>query len=403
MATQEVPQAGKELSGDPPDSADHPAAESVAGTPAAGDLTDDAERLARVIWSRLVEPADPKAGALVARLGAVEALAEARAGLHSQRYVDKLAALDPVRDIRNLTTLGGRLLIPSDPEWPESLLRLEAEMPFCLYVVGPLDLGQAGGQAVSIVGARAATSYGEHMATELALGCADRGLTVVSGAALGIDAAAHRGALAVSGPTVAVLAGGVDRAYPATNERLIHEIGRFGALVSEVPVGSAPTRWRFILRNRIIAALGQATCVVEAGSRSGTTGTAQWADRLSRPVGAVPGPVTSPASYGAHRLLRNGAVCITSAAELCELAGPIGTFVLPEGGAAPGERDGLEPHDLRVLDTLPVRKSITLDELCLQAGLSESLVLPSLARLEIRELAEPDADLWRRARPRRKP
>nr|WP_269810840.1 DNA-processing protein DprA [Kineosporia rhizophila] len=365
------------------------------------DSGDEAERLARVAWSRLVEPADARAGELVARLGAVAALAEARAGLHGERYVNKLAGLDPAQDLRNLLRIGGRLVVPSDPEWPEGLNRLEVEMPFCLYVLGPLHLARAGARAVSIVGARAATGYGEHMASELAVGCAERGLTVISGAALGIDAAAHRGALAVGGPTVAVLAGGLDRAYPPSNELLIKEVGRHGAVISEVPIGSAPTRWRFILRNRIIAALGQATCVVEAGSRSGTMGTAEWADRLSRPVGAVPGPVTSPSSYGAHRLLRKGAVCITSAAELCELAGPIGEFADEQESPVSADFTGLEPRDLRVLDALPLRAALALAALGAAVEQDEGSLLASLARLELRGLAEPagpGAEQWRRAR-----
>lgn len=378
-----------------------------AGGPGSGDelwshLVADAdheERLARVTWSRLAEPGDARAGALVARLGAVGALAEVRAGRAPERYTRRLPDVDPERDLGNLRMLKGRLLIPSDPEWPEGLLRLETEMPFCLYVRGPMALSRSSSGAVSIVGARAASSYGEHVAAELAIGCADRGIAVISGAALGIDAAAHRGALAVSGPTIAVLAGGIDNAYPPGNALLIGEVARFGALVSEVPPGVTPTKWRFILRNRIIAALGGATCVVEAGSRSGTIGTANWAARLGVPVGAVPGPVTSPSSYGAHRLLRNGAVCITSADELVELAGPIGAFMAQEEAVPLAEYDGLEPRDLQVLDALPARKAVPTSKLCAKTGVEESDALASLARLELRGLAEKDAGLWRRALP----
>jgi DNA processing protein len=356
------------------------------------------ERLARITWSRLAEPGDERAGELVARLGPVAALAQVRPGGEGDKYAARLAGANPARDLENMEVLGGRVLIPSDPEWPEGLNRLQNGMPFCLYVRGPLALDRACTSSVSIVGARAATSYGEHVATELAVGCADQGITVVSGAALGIDAAAHRGALAVGGPTVAVLAGGLDRPYPPSNDLLIQEIGRSGALVSEVPAGMTPTRWRFIRRNRIIAALGRATCVVEAGSRSGSMGTANWADRLSLPVGAVPGPVTSPTSYGTHRLLRDGAVCITSAAELCELAGPIGAFMLPQGPVPEAVYDGLEPRDLQVFDALPVRRAVPLATLCASAGLEETALTASLARLELRDLVEREAGQWRRTR-----
>ena len=353
-------------------------------------------------WSRLAEPGDERAGELVARLGAVAALAEVRPGGEGEKYAPRLAGLNPAQDLRNAEVLGGRLLIPSDPEWPEGLNRLQNGMPFGLYVRGPLVLNRACASAVSIVGARAATSYGEHVAAELAAGCADQGITVVSGAALGIDAAAHRGALAVGGPTIAVLAGGLDRPYPPSNDLLIREITRFGAVVSEVPAGMTPTRWRFIRRNRIIAALGRATCVVEAGSRSGSMGTANWADRLSLPVGAVPGPITSPTSYGAHRLLRSGAVCITSAAELCELAGPIGAFTAAEPPVPEAEYDGLEPRDLQVFDALPVRKAVSVPTLCAAVGLDETAATASLARLELRDLVEREAGLWRRGRAARR-
>jgi len=348
-------------------------------------------------WSRLVEPGDEQAGELVARIGPVTALEEVRAGRGPARFQARRSDLDPDRLLRNLDLLGARVLIPSDPEWPTALDRLGSRAPFCLYVRGPLNLNTASSRAVSIVGARAATSYGEHVAAELAAGCADRHVTVVSGAALGIDAAAHRGALAATGPTIAVLAGGVDRAYPPRNELLISRIAAAGALVSEVPPGASPTRWRFILRNRIIAALSQATCVVEAGSRSGATGTANWADRLGLPVGAVPGPVTSPASYGSHRLLRNGAVCLTSAEELIELASPIGDFTATQLQVPIAEYDGLEAHDLRVLDALPLRRGLELPGLQVEAGLDGASVIASLARLELRGLAVREGGAWRRA------
>lgn len=154
----------------------------------------------------------------------------------------------------------------------------------------------------------------------LTKGLTDHGWTIVSGAAYGIDGMAHRAALACDGNTVAVLAGGVDRFYPTGHDELLGRIAEAGVIVSELPVGSAPTKWRFLQRNRIIAAIAQKTFMVEAGHRSGSLNTAGHALAIGRPVGAVPGPVTSVASAGRHRLIReHGATLITTAEEVNEL------------------------------------------------------------------------------------
>ena len=359
------------------------------------------ERCARAVWSRIAEPGDLPAWRLVREAGPVEALARVLAGRgEHERWQVRLDQADPVRDLQTVRRFGGRLLIPGDPEWPEpvdALGELEDRMPpFCLWVRGPVDLAQVAARSVSIVGARAATSYGEAVAGELAAGCADAGWAVVSGAAYGIDGAAHRGALAVAGCTVAVLACGVDRGYPRGHERLIDRIAAEGAVVSELPPGCAPSRSRFVERNRVIAALGSATVVVEAALRSGAALTAGRAVELSRPLGAVPGPVSSPMSAGCHRLLREGATCVTSAAEVLELAGPLGEFLPPEPERAVAEHDGLSPQDLRVLDALPVRRPADLPSLARVAGLPERAVLAGLGRLELRGSALREAAGWRR-------
>jgi DNA processing protein len=221
---------------------------------------------------------------------------------------------------------------------------------------------------------------------------------VVSGAAYGIDGAAHRAALAAGGPTIAVLAGGIDRAYPRGHEQLITRIAEEGLVVSETPPGSTPTRWRFIERNRLIAALGRATVVVEAAHRSGALGTAARADKLSLPVAAVPGPVTSAASYGCHRLLRNGAICVTSADELAELCGPIGEYFADELPILRLAQDGLDTQDLRVLDAMPLGTRVALSILVKRAGLEAESILGALGRLELRGLVVRDGGGWRQAR-----
>lgn len=361
----------------------------------------DDERLARAAWSRLVEPTDLLAQRLVAQVGPVAALAELLAGQGPARWRVRLPELDPVADLEQAQQDGARLLIPGDAEWPEGLDRLEVARPFCLWARGPVDLAAASRRSVAIVGARACTPYGERAGQQLAAGCAERGVTVISGAAYGIDAAAHRGALMSGGPTMAVLACSAERAYPRGHDRLIAQIALQGAVLSEAPPGSAPTRWRFIERNRLIAALAQVVVVVEAGHRSGSLGTATRAANLGITVAAVPGPVTSPMSYGPHRLLRDGAVCVTGADEVVELLGPIGaeTTQLPDAPVA--EHDGLPASDLRVMDALPVRTGVPVPSLCRVAGLDEAAVRAALGRLELRGLARRDASGWLRERARR--
>lgn len=363
-------------------------------TRAAFDADD--QRLARAAWSRLAEPNDGAAQLLVSQDGAVAALSQVLAGQGAPRWQARLEDLDPERDLGTVQRFGGRLVIPGDDEWPSGLDALGSQAPFCLWVRGPLSLSAATGRAAAIVGARAATPYGERVATDLADGCAERGITVVSGAAYGIDGAAHRGALAAGGPTVAVLAGGVERPYPQGHVQLIDRIARDGSVVSEIPPGSSPTRWRFVERNRLIAALARVTVVVEAAHRSGAMSTAARADRLSLPVAAVPGPVTSALSYGCHRLLRGGAICVTSAEELAELAGPIGEYLPEVVPLPPAVHDGLDPRDLRVFDALPLRRAAAVASLVKAAGLEADSVLAALGRLELRRLAVRDGSGWRR-------
>jgi DNA processing protein len=180
-----------------------------------------------------------------------------------------------------------------------------------------VDLAACCGHAVAIVGSRAATAYGNHVASGIAVGLADGGWTVVSGAAYGIDAAAHSGALAADGITVAVLACGVDRPYPRAHAGLLQQIATYGLIVSEAPPGRQPSRDAFLARNRIIAALAGGVVVIEAGRRSGTMSTVAHADALGRPVMAVPGPVTSAVSAGCHQLIREqAALCVTSASDV---------------------------------------------------------------------------------------
>lgn len=371
-------------------------------------LDPDDERTARAAWTRLAEPGDAAAALVVRALGAAGALlalvarpADLSVHLGDGRAVAgwrvRLAQADPVRDLATVRRFGGSLLIPGDHDWPGGLAALGDREPLALWVRGPLPLATATERAVALVGCRACSGYGEWVAAELAAGCVDRGVTVVSGAAYGIDACAHRGALAVGGPTVAVLACGVDRPYPRGNSELIERIVAAGAVVSEVAPGSSPTRWRFVTRNRLIAALGAVTVVVEAGWRSGASITAREANELGRAVAAVPGPVTAATSAGCHRLLREGAVCVTDAEEVLELMGPIGAQPARSPVVRAAAHDGLDPLDLRVFDALPVRTAVELDRLLPTAGLEAATLRAALARLELRGLAEQVGLAWRRA------
>jgi DNA processing protein len=235
------------------------------------------------------------------------------------RWRPRLSSADYLRVKAAVQRLNLTVLVPGDEHWPTDLAVLGDKQPFALYVRGDASLLTT--PMIGLVGARAATGYGEHVTMELAAGVVDRGYTVVSGAAYGIDGMAHRAAIASNGKTVAVLAGGVDRFYPAGHDQLLARIVEVGAVVSELPPGSAPTKWRFLARNRIIAALSDALVVVEAGFRSGSLNCAGHAAVLGIPLGAVPGPVTSPTSAGCHRLFREeNAKCVTTAAEIVELA-----------------------------------------------------------------------------------
>ncbi len=361
------------------------------------------ERWARAAWAFLTEPGDPALTRLLGQGGAVEALVRLRAGRLASRsgWHVRLPELDLDAMARAAQHSGVRVVVPGDQEWPAGLDRLRLP-PYCLFVRGNTDLGELVERSVAVVGSRAATEYGLRVAADLADGLATRGFTVVSGAAYGIDSAAHRATLAADGPTVAVLACGADRAYPTAHRAMLEQIVvTGGAVVSEVPVGCAPYRSRFLARNRIIATLARATVVVEANLRSGSLTTAKAASDHHLPVGAVPGPVTSMASAGCHALLREtDAVLVTDAAEVAELAARIGDDLLPDhvptGPSAPG--DDLDPQAYRVWSAVPLRGGATLDRLASAGGVEARRLVGILAVLEAEGLVTKQAGRWRKTR-----
>jgi DNA processing protein len=366
----------------------------------------DADRLARVALSRLGEPGDLRLTGLVAELGAElvrDLLGQQRSdGLPADVAV-RLAEVDPEAELERAAKAGLRFVVPGDDEWPARLDDLHAVpglhdrggVPVGLWVRGSLRLSTLGG-SVAVVGSRAATGYGESVAGDIGAGCGYAGVPVVSGAAFGIDAAAHRGALAAGAPSVAVLACGADRTYPAAHRRLIDEIADAGAVVSEAAPGCSPLRIRFLARNRLIAALTRGTVVAEAALRSGALNTANWATRLNRPLMGVPGPVTSAPSAGVHDLIRQGAMTlVTSAADVLELVGAAGEHLVERRESPQTRRDALTARGRQVLDAVPVASRAPVDSIARVAGVGLLEVRAVLGRLHAAGLVDVAPTGWR--------
>ncbi|MGN6338651.1 DNA-processing protein DprA [Mycobacterium sp.] len=371
---------------------------------------DASEQRAWAYLSRVVEPPCAELAALVQRVGPVEAADRVRRGrldddlarrTEARREIDRSAA-----DLEMLARRGGRLITPDDDEWP--LLAFAAfrgaaprpgggapmVAPMVLWALGPVRLDEVAHRAAAVVGTRASTTYGEHVAGDLAAGLTQRDVAVVSGGAYGIDGAAHRAALDCDGVTVAVLAGGLDVPYPSGHAALLHRIGQQGLLFSEYAPGIRPARYRFLTRNRLVAAVVGAAVVVEAGLRSGAANTAAWARALGRVVAAVPGPVTSSASAGCHALLRNGAELVTRADHVVELIGHIGELAAEEPHPAT-PLDGLSDAERRVYEALPGRGAATVDEIAVASGMVPELALGPLAMLELAGLVQRQDGRWR--------
>ncbi|MDQ2707495.1 MAG: DNA-processing protein DprA [Actinomycetota bacterium] len=373
----------------------------------------DELRLARAYLAGVAEPPAPALVEFVARVGVLEAADRVRRGSVPASVTAVTEARREQRcgvsDLRAAEALGARLVMPEDDEWPSAAFLAfdycgceHLAPPLALWVRGPARLCEVVERSVAIVGARAATDYGNHVATDLAHGVARRGCTVISGAAYGIDGAAHRGALAADGVTIAVLACGLDRAYPAGHTRLLARIGEQGLVVSEYSPGTLPARHRFLVRNRIIAGLAAGTVVVEAGWRSGSRRTASDAGLLGRPVMAVPGPVTSAQSVGCHHLLREpGTVPVTRAEEVIEAIGRIGEDLSPPlpgmSGLSPVRAtDALSTTALRVHEALPRQGEREPQALSVESGLPVELVRAALPELVRSGLVERSAGGWRR-------
>ena len=397
------------------------------GQPQGGAL--DPDSYARAALSYLAEPADRWLGQLIRVHGAQPTLAAITSGrLPSgsvaameramERWRVRLDELPTPDDVIAFRRSGIRLICPGDPEWPEQLADLGDEQPYALWLRGTADLRFNCLRSVAVVGSRAATAYGSYVAAEIAASVAARGWAVVSGGAFGVDAAAHRGALGADGVTVVVLACGVDVAYPVGHAELLEAVAAQGVIVSEWPPGRTVSRLRFLVRNRVIAALATGTLVVEAAERSGAVNTARHARDLGRPLMAVPGPVTSDQSAGCHRMIREWqGTLVTTATEVIEHLSPIGATLEPTPTPAPatsalvvtaggrGRRtrppldlDAMDLETTQVLDAMPGRGGMATTRIAQRAGMAPATVVRCLAALAAAGFIERCEEGWRLSR-----
>jgi len=378
------------------------------------------ESFARSVWSLITEPGDSFASALISTLGAKEALVAEVNRISAAQYIklikaagfsdetgDRFKNLDrllpdarerwqPRLKLANVESMlsaarncKAKLITPDSELWPEQLHDLKLGVPHCLWLRGEADKLASSAWSLAIVGSRMATSYGEWATTEIVSAASVEGLAVISGGAYGIDAISHRAALALELPTIAIMAGGVDRFYPSGNAELLGRVQKHGVVISEQAPGSNPTKWRFLQRNRLIAALGTATIVVEAGKRSGAINTAHHAVELSRPLGVVPGQMNSPASQGCHNLIReNSGQIITSAQDAVNLA---------TGGAEPELFEDLPigPLETRALDAMG-RSQVAEPDIATKAGLTARELITALGRLQLLGLVAQGERGWRK-------
>jgi DNA processing protein len=303
--------------------------------------------------------------------------------IHSRRPLS-----DAAKELAQAQAAGCRLLTWDEPEYP-SRLREIYDPPPLLYIKG--NAGLLNRHLISIVGARRPTPYGNQMAQRLAKDLADRGLVVVSGAARGIDASAHKGALASAvGVTIGVLGCGIDVVYPKENKKVFAEIEQRGALISEFPLGTFPAPQNFPIRNRIIAGMALGVVVVEGAQYSGSLITARLAMEFGREVYGVPGNATQPSSFGPNQLIKQGAKLVTGWEDVVEeLPTPVRAELMPVENVSHAEREALVeeslgPSEKPLYELLSLDEARHVDELVETSGLSSSEVLAALFDLELK-------------------
>ncbi|MDN3238640.1 DNA-processing protein DprA [Glycomyces tritici] len=381
------------------------------------NLPDD-PRLALMLLSSMVEPGDADLDDLLGEIGPIEAVKRLWEGEVPERLQRITSAIiscthDPAARAADIAAAtkesGARVLIPGDPDWPEQLRDLmlvcdadepHVRPPRCLWVRGEQDLADLCRRSVAIVGSRAATEYGQHLADDLAAELTEAGWTIVSGGAFGIDRAAHLGALARGGSTVSVLACGVELPYPKGNHSMFNLIAERGLIISEWPPGTTVMKHRFLTRNRVIAALTAGTVVIEAAHRSGARNTARYAAELGRVLMFTPGPVTSSMSAGAHQLAREPweARLVTRAEEVIEdltgISGPLATPPPPQ--RRPFDR--LTEIEARLVESLPRGYVVETPRLAAAAGVPAEIAAETLDRLLQTGWVDRIDNRWRLAR-----
>lgn len=375
-----------------------------------------------ITWSVLCEPGDGLAGMLVQKLGAAKALAneldaipanQVRAQLESSgataNQIDKHGSFEKAlvlgrerwrprmnfllvrKALSELQRLNGFIITPVSADWPSQLWDLEFHAPMSLWVRGHRQAISQLDNSLGVVGCRGSSSYGDRATEEMVSALIEKDVSIISGGAYGIDGVAHRTALALKGNTVAVMAGGVDRLYPTGNSDLLNRVIQTGAVISELPPGAFPTRWRFLQRNRLIAALAQATLVVEANWRSGSLNTVSHAERINREVFAVPGPITSPKSAGTNKLIADRrAELVLDGKDLLERLGKL------SADTSLVELPGLGALETRVLDALGF-DSLEIAEICSSAGLTRDEARLGISSLELDGLIMRRGSAWSRS------
>ncbi|MFM6978221.1 MAG: DNA-processing protein DprA [Micrococcales bacterium] len=378
------------------------------------------DAFARAVWSLVTEPGDSFATALISTLGAKSALESELNRITSKQYVNLIkeagfddasgdrfknfdSLLSDARErwqsrlklvaVENMLAVAkhckATLVTPDDSLWPEQLSDLNLGTPHCLWLRGARSNLVFANHSMAVVGARQATSYGDWVTTEIVSAAADENISIISGGAYGIDAVAHRSALATNTPTIAIMAGGIDRLYPSGNIELLSRVVQTGLVISEQAPGSNPTKWRFLQRNRLIAALSSATIVVEAGKRSGAINTAHHAIELHRALGVVPGPISSPASLGCHNLIKeNHDYLLTSAMDAVNL-------VTGKWQPELFDERPIGPLETRALDAMG-KTQVAEPEIATRAGLTTRELIAALGRLQLLGLVAQGDRGWRK-------
>ena len=354
------------------------------------------------------EPTDPVVVASLEKWDALQVVEQIKRGVIKNRIrpetAHKIANFSVSRERDYAHSIGANIVTRGDIGWPTQLEKLNGDEPWALWSLGSANFRLLSARSLSIVGTRACTTYGSGIARSWAAEFATEGLTVISGGAIGIDVAAHQGALDVEAPTICILAGGVESRYPRANEAVFGKILESGAIVSESPPREAPRRQRFLSRNRLIAGLSEASLIVEAANRSGTETTARRAHEMNRLVMGVPGSVHSPASEGVHELIRSGtALLVHSPGEVLELmsARSANQEPLLESETRltdKQDRDwrSLSQRELDVWESMPVRGAILVEDLVEASGHSMSSVIGALSELELTGRVAKDGFFWSR-------